>query len=409
MPTLRRHRSTRLAIDGGTPVRRTPLPYRRLFGKNELKMVSRVFQDSWRKKTDFGYQGVFEEAYTRGFCAFQGGGFADAVCSGTAALYVCLRTLDIEPGSDIVVPPVTDPGGVAPAVLVGLKPVVADAAPGSFNMGPAEFKAALTSNTKAVIVAHIGGIPTDAGSIVKIASSRGIKVIEDCSQSHGALVGGRRIGTFGDMAFFSTMFSKNHATGGCGGVVYTRHARYRDRIRSIADRGKPLAYSDFDLKNPNEYLFPSLNLNQDELSCAIGISTLSRLPSMIARRRRIVEALDRALRPALSVRPLTVPKGMSPSPFFYTLTVDTESISVSKTEFAEALAAEGIGVNHDYRNIVAEWPWFRRYLPAGTATPNATALRASSFNVLFNERFGRGEVDDIAAAIFKVSAAFARS
>jgi len=100
-------KTAKLAIDGGKPLRQTPLPSRKVFGESELEMVKRVFEDSWKSGIDFFSQGKFEEKFTKNFCEFQGGGYADAVSSGTAAVYVALKALDIEPGSDVIDSPVT--------------------------------------------------------------------------------------------------------------------------------------------------------------------------------------------------------------------------------------------------------------------------------------------------------------
>jgi len=95
-----------LGIDGGEPVRKAPLPPRKVFGESEFEMVRSVFEDSWSSGVDFGFQGKFEEQFTKNFCEFQGdGGFADAVSSGTAAVFLVLKALDIEPGSDVIVSP----------------------------------------------------------------------------------------------------------------------------------------------------------------------------------------------------------------------------------------------------------------------------------------------------------------
>ena len=267
-----------LAIHGGSKIRTKPLPYRKLFGEAELEAVKQVFEDSWREGWDFGYQGKYEKLYTDSFCQFQGGGFADAVSSGTVANYLALKALDIEPGSDVIVSPITDPGGVSPVIIAGMNPVIADSRPDSVNVGPEQFEEALTPNTRAAIVTHVGGHPVELEPMIEIARTKGIKIVEDCSQAHGALYKGKRVGRFGDIAAFSTVFAKTHATGGCGGLVYTENEDYYWKARSLADRGKPFHSADFDPKAPSAFLFPALNFNLDELSCAIGLSTLSRTP-----------------------------------------------------------------------------------------------------------------------------------
>ena len=96
-----------LAINGGPKVRDKPMPSRRLFGASELEAVREVFRDSWDCGIDFGYQGKYEKRYTDKFCEFQDGGYADAVSSGTAGIFVALKALDLEAGSDVLVSPVT--------------------------------------------------------------------------------------------------------------------------------------------------------------------------------------------------------------------------------------------------------------------------------------------------------------
>ena len=81
------------------------MPPRKVFGQPELNMVKKVFQNSWKTGVDFGFQGNFEKEFTNKFCDFQGGGYADAVSSGGAAVYIALKALDIKPGSDVIVSP----------------------------------------------------------------------------------------------------------------------------------------------------------------------------------------------------------------------------------------------------------------------------------------------------------------
>ena len=398
----------KLAINGGSKVRERPMPYRKLFGEEELESVIRVFHDSWQEGRDFGYQGKYEKLYTDKFCEFQGGGFADAVSSGTAAIYLALKALDIQHGSNVIVSPITDPGSAAPIIIAGMNPVVADSSPNSFNIGPDEFEKALTSNTRAAILSHIGGHPIDMEPILEIAQARGIKIVEDCSQAHGALYKGKRVGRFGDIAAFSTMFSKGHSTGGCGGLVYTENEDYYWLIRSLADRGKPFRNPDFDMKNPSENLFPALNFNLDELSCAIGLSTLSRLQEIIDKRYEIAIKLDAALEESSVVFPCHRQPDSKPSLFFHTVEVTVNKLRVSKREFAEAVAAEGIWLNPHYNFVVSEWKWMQRYLPDNQKIPNAIDFRNRTFNILFTELFTDMEIEDIIKAILKVESHYAR-
>jgi dTDP-4-amino-4,6-dideoxygalactose transaminase len=96
------------------------------------------------------------------------------------------------------------------------------------------------------------------------------------------------------------------------------------------------------------------------------------------------------------------------SPFFMTIKVNSKMLNGTKLEFANALEAEGIPVNKDYRYVVAEWSWLKPYLEAGSATPNATALRNTSFNILFHEAFRNRDIRSIVEAMVKVEKTFLR-
>ena len=106
-------------------------------------------------------------------------------------------------------------------------------------MGPEQFVERITDRTKAVMVVHATGKAAPVDKIVDIARAKGIEVVEDCSQSHGATVRGKRIGTFGTIAAFLTMYRTGHTTGASGGVVFTRDERLYRLARAYADRGKP--------------------------------------------------------------------------------------------------------------------------------------------------------------------------
>jgi len=205
---------------------------RNLFDNGAMDALREVFE--FYGDSDFGYQGEFEKRYTEAFVRYQGGdGYADAVCSGTAALYIAVASLQLQEGSHVLVSPITDPGTISAIILNKLTPVIMDSMPNSYNVGVEQFLDRLTDKTKVVIVVHAGGKAAQIKEIADEAKQRGIFVIEDCSQAHGAEYSGQKVGTFGDISAFSTMYRKNHATGGCGGVVYTKNERLYRLARSL--------------------------------------------------------------------------------------------------------------------------------------------------------------------------------
>lgn len=398
-----------LALHGGPKVRATPMPSRMMFGDAELSSIREVFAHYQKEGVDFGYQGIFEERYTQAFVKFQEWpGFADAVSTGTASIHVSLASLRLPPGSEVLVSPITgDPGPVSSVILNNLTPRIVDSRKNSYNAGLSEFETRATPKTKAILLVHAAGKAAPVDEIVEWANSLGILVVEDCSQAHGARINGRRVGTFGAVAGLSTMYRKNHATGGSGGIIYTTdEERYR-LVRACADRGKPFWKEDFDPKNPTSYLFPALNYNSDEIACAIGLSTLSHLEERNKRRFVFIQQLAAAL---VKETRCCVPYELTEddAPFFFPIEVAVDLLKCSKIEFAEAIRAEGIDLNPDYKYIVTEWPFARPYLSDDFAPHNAIDFRNRSFNLLFNERYGENEVRDIIHAIQKVERHFRR-
>jgi dTDP-4-amino-4,6-dideoxygalactose transaminase len=369
-----------------------------------------------------GYGGEQEESYCRGFADALGGGFADGVNSGTNALYVALQALDVQPFTEVIVPPITDPGGVMPVVLRNCIPVTADSTPGSYNTSAEQIAARVTERTQAIIVAHIGGLPADMGPIMDLARSRDIPVIEDCAQAHGAIFKGRPVGSIGDLAIFSTMFGKHHATGGQGGVLFTRSEALYWRIRRAADRGKPIG-----LEGATSNVHASLNCNMDELHAAIGRVQLKRLPDVLQRRRAFARAVADGCRETLrTVRLVEAPPDCKGAYWFLIFEFMAERLSVGKEAFVEAVAAEGVPAAPHYLHAAVLADWYRNRAVFGSSgypwasplyggdpdaeydIPNAIAADEGHFILYFHEDCGQQEAADVIAALGKVEAAYLR-
>ena len=409
-----------LAIDGGRPVRETPFPPRALFGAAEKEAALRLFDQAIDSGSPIGYGGPEEQAYEAAFAAAHGGGFADLVNSGTSALYAALGGMELEPAAEVVVPPITDPGGVMPVALLNLVPVVADAAPASFNAGAEQIEAVLSPRTKAILVAHIAGEPADMDPVLELAGSRGLPVIEDCAQAHGARYRGRTVGTLGKAAVFSTMSGKHHATGPQGGVVFSTDEALGWRCKRFADRGKPLG-----LEGGASNVRAGLNLNGNELAAAVGRVQLGRLPEIVARRRRVAQSIAAGLESIPAVSCAREVPGAEAVYWFQRVHVRGEGLTVGKDRFARAVAAEGIPVNPSYRYLSAEAEWFRerRVFPpsdypwglpayggdrnARFPCPNAVEAVESHFSLSIHENWGEAEVADTIEAVRRVAEEYA--
>lgn len=394
-----------LAINGGSPVRDTPMPARHAIGPEEKRLINQTIDHYEKLGLDPGYQGVFEERYCAAFSAFMGGGYADAVATGTVSVFVALLALDLPKGSHIIVSPITDPGTLSAIIMCGLTPRLVDTVPGSYNVGVEQLEARIDDACSALVLVHSVGRAAEVDRIMEVARAHGIKVLEDCSQAHGAKFKGKRVGTFGDIAAFSTMYRKASITGASGGVVFTQNEHLYHNALAHADRGKPRWRERFDDRDPSHFLFPALNLHTDEISCAIGEASLARLDDTRARRLDYVKAVHNGLE---SQAQHCRTHGFNPddSPFILPVFVDQDNLSVDKVTFARAVLEEGIGLNPDYRYLVSDWPWVKSYLSDNFECANARAARDSSFNLYLNENYGAQEAADTVEAILKVEKAY---
>jgi dTDP-4-amino-4,6-dideoxygalactose transaminase len=411
----------KLAIDGGPKTFTTPPPPRGLLTNAEKKAVMALFDEAIAAGRAIGYAGPQEDGYCREFARSMGGGYADAVNSGTTALYVALRALEPPPFSEVIVPPITDPGGVMPVALCNCIPIVADSAPGTYNVGADQIAARITPRTSAIIVAHIVGEPADLAPILALARAKRIPVIEDVAQAHLAVYRGKPCGAHGTLGTFSTMFGKHHCTGGQGGVVFTKSRDLYIKVRHYADRGKPYGLTGWQPGN----VVASLNFNLDEIGACIGRVQLRRLPSMVRRRRALVAAIRRGTARLKAVHPVEPVRGAEPSWWFLRVRLDLSRLAVGKDRFCEALKAEGpIAVTPSYRHIPLEAPWFKERRVFGNSglpwtapqykgdpdrkyeTPNAIAAVESCINLDIHESMRPADGVRIARALAKVEAAY---
>jgi perosamine synthetase len=402
-------------VHGGPRARRFPWPRRRHFDKREKRAVMQLLDREIRKGGAVIYGGPETKAYCQAFADYLGGGYAAAVNSGTNAVYVALRALDLEPGSEVVVPAITDPGGTMPVAMLGCIPIPADSDRGSLNISADQIRKVLTDRTSAIVVAHISGRPVDMDPILELASNRQIPVVEDCAQAHGALYKGRMVGSLGTISAFSTMFGKQHSTGGQGGVVFTKDTLLFARVRQVSDRGKPYGA----LGNPAN-LVASLNFNQDEISMAIGRVQLEKLAGAIKARRTFASLVETGLNEVDNVSLLGDPPDCLGSYWFLIIRLDTSELVCDSQEFARALEEEGIGgVYAGYPFFPTDQPWYRDAVVFGKSglpwsaltghsrprhfeLPNAHQAIRELVRVDVHESLGDGEARDLVTAVKKL-------
>ena len=243
--------------------------------------------------------------FEREFARWAGTEHAIALANGTVALDLALAALGVGPGDEVVVTPRTFIASVSSVVLAGATPVFADVDRNSGNITAKSISRVLTPRSKLVIPVHLAGWPCDMEAICALAKDRNLMVIEDCAQAHGAMIGDRSVGSFGDVGAWSFCQDKIITTGGEGGMVTTNDRALWKRMWSYKDHGKDWD-AVYERKHPAGFRWVhehfGTNWRMLEMQAAIGRIQLGHLAAMTRLRTRNAEAIREALATHPAVR-----------------------------------------------------------------------------------------------------------
>lgn len=248
-------------------------------GEEEIEAVSRVLRG--HVLTNGPETRAFEEE----FAAYHGAHLGVAFANGTVALTAMYTALGIGPGDEVVVPSLTFVSSATSVLLVGATPVFAEVDPTTFNLDPADVARRITPRTKAILAVHYGGQPADLQELCQVADEAGVPLLEDAAEAHGARYKERYVGTWGTAAMFSFTPTKNITTGE-GGMVLTGDGALAERLRLLRNHGQSALYVHDVLGN---------NWRITEMQAAMGRAQLTKLDSILARKRLVVSRLDRGL------------------------------------------------------------------------------------------------------------------
>jgi len=242
---------------------------------NEKKYVLEALETNW-----ISSQGKYIESFEEVFASFCGTKYAIATTSGTTAIHLALAALGIGPGDEVIVPSFTMMATTLPVIYTGATPVFVDCCTDTWCMASEKIEENITSRTKAILPVHIYGHPCDMESIMGIADERGIVVVEDAAEAHGAMQGTKRTGSFGKLGCFS-FYSNKIITTGEGGMVVTDDDGLAERCRSL----KNLAF----LPDPArrfEHHEVGFNYRMTNIQAAIGLGQMEHAEELVERRRR---------------------------------------------------------------------------------------------------------------------------
>ena len=260
-----------------------PIPvYQPDLSGNERKYVLECLDTSWISSIG-AFIGKFEGA----IAATTGAAHAISVCNGTVALHLALHCLDIGPGDEVIVPTFTYIASVNTIAQTGAKPVFAESRRSDWQLDAADVERRITPQTKAIMPVHLFGGACDMAALKDVADRHGLKIIEDCAESLGTTLGGRHVGTFGDVGTFS-FFGNKTVTTGEGGAVIAGDGALAARLRMTKGQGQSLTRRYW-----HEVL--GFNYRMTNIEAAIGLAQIERLEAVLARKRAIAAAYRRLL------------------------------------------------------------------------------------------------------------------
>jgi dTDP-4-amino-4,6-dideoxygalactose transaminase len=381
----------RLAIHGGTPIRRGDWKWNSSIGEEERRAVDQVMV-SGRLSVFRGGPKVKE--FQDSFARYSGAKYGVATTSGTSALHTAISALDLKEGDEVILPPITFVSTASVVLQERAKPVFADIDTKTYCISPKDIERKITPRTKAIIPVHIFGHPADMETICDIASKYGLKVICDAAQAHGARINGKPIASFGDASCYSFFQTKNMTTGE-GGMVCTNDSNLVKRLHLKREHGSP--------QNPKTwYVYDELGYNyaMTEMQAAIGIEQLKKLEGFNTVRRNNAKAYY----DSLADSGLTLPDiAKEAHHVFHNFPLLLpKSIAIKRDEFVKAIRAEGVPVDVCYPIPLYKTDLFVRESITGNCQ-NAEDFSRRVVTIFTDPVLTKNDVQDIAAAVSKVS------
>ena len=240
--------------------------------------------------------------------------YAVAVSSGTAGLHILVRTLEVGPGDEVLVPSFTFSASVNAILYERATPVFVDIEPETYNLDPDDLERKITKRTKAIMAVDIFGHPAEWDRILEIADKYNLKIIDDSCEALGAEYKGKKIGQFGDCACFA-FYPNKQITTGEGGIIVTNNSSIAKLARSLRNQGRE------EMGSWLEHERLGYNYRMDEMSAALGVSQLKKLEVFLEKRERVARIYTEKLKGFSWVRPPVVKPYVRMSWFVYVVTL----------------------------------------------------------------------------------------
>lgn len=320
-------------------------------GDTELNYVTQAVASGWVSSI-----GEFVDRFETSFASYCGVDHGVSMSNGTDALFIALKALGVGPGDEVIVPSLTFVAVPAVVLHLGAEPVIVDVHRDYWCLDPKSVERAITSRTKAIVVVHVYGHPADMEPIEKLAQPRGIRLVEDCAEAHGARYNDKLVGSIGNVGCFS-FYGNKVITTGEGGMAITNDEQLANRMRFLKDHAM----------DPHRRYFhpePGFNCRMTNIQAALGCAQLERIDELLAKRARILDWYREMLQGVNGLRLNPKLSWAEPVNWMVCAVLDSE-LSVHRTEILGSLRDKGIDTR----------PFF---VPSETMPPYSSCRIASS-------------------------------
>lgn len=362
------------------------IPYgRQLVDDDDIAAVVETLRSDWLTT------GPKVEEFEEKFAAFAGAKAAVAVNSGTAALHAAMYAIEIGPGDEVILPPMTFAATANCVVYQGGTPVFVDVEPHTLLIDPDKIEEKITPHTKAIIAVDYAGHPCDYDALRDIAQRYGLFLVADACHALGAEYKGRKAGTLADLTVFS-FHPVKHITTGEGGMIATDDPEFAERMRKVRNHGITRKAEEFTVHSSQltvkgnsivsvgerstvngQRAVPSwyyemqdlgYNYRITDFQCALGVSQLNKLPKWLARRQEIARIYDEAFAGFPYVMPLSVSNDVLHAYHLYVVRIMDKEPSKKRESVFKQLREKGIGANVHYLPVHLH-PFYRKRFNTG--------------------------------------------
>lgn len=382
----------RLAVQGGTPVCATPIPFMHTaLTPADIDAATAVLKSGMLRAAK-----KCEELEAR-LAAASNAKHAMTCANGTCALQLAYEPL-FERGDDVLVPAWSYIATVSMVVARGARPVFVDADEKTMQIDVADLARKVTPRTRAIAATHLYGCPVDIDGVQAVAAKHGLKVIYDAAQAHLATYKGKGIGAFGDAVTYSFYATKNLGTGEGGAITCNDDALAR-QIKLLRSHGET-----------DKYLHEQVGYNyrMNDITGAIGCSKLDRLDAETKARRAVAKKYDALIG---QIDGLTVPgttPGAEPVYHLYVVRLNPAAVRCTRDEFCDALKGEGVPTAIHYPRSLSRQPAFKAFADEQGHAPVADGLSAKVFALPMHHMLSDEQIGRVGEALAKVMRAMRR-